>query len=203
MNLQQRTQALLELVQAHSAARCEQILAPARAEASAIRRAALAGARQRVRTAIAEARQRLHAEVVAAEARLATELRLQSQARAKAQLALAWQALERQCIARWSDPAARQRWLDTHLARAFATLPTDGPWDVTLPAGTDDGTLAAVEQRLRARGMAAARVRLDPQVRAGLRVRAGSNSLDATVAGLLADRTAIEGRLLQLLQQVR
>lgn len=201
MNLQQRTQALLDLVQAHSAARCAQILAPARKEVSAIRRAALAGARQRVRTAIAEARQRLQAEVAAAEARLATELRLQSQARAKAQLALAWRALEQACQARWSDPAARRGWLDAHLARALATLPTDPPWEVTLPPDTDAGTVAAVERQLRAKGLAAARVRLDPQVRAGLRVRAGFNSLDATVAGLLADRRAIEGRLLQLLQE--
>jgi hypothetical protein len=38
-------------------------------------------------------------------------------------------------------------------------------------------------------------------MRAGFRVVSGNNVLDATIDGLLADRTQLEGRLLHHLQQ--
>jgi hypothetical protein len=41
----------------------------------------------------------------------------------------------------------------------------------------------------------------EPSIAAGFRVRAGHNTLDATLDGLLADRKAIEGRLLHRVEQ--
>jgi hypothetical protein len=41
---------------------------------------------------------------------------------------------------------------------------------------------------------------VDTSIRAGVRIRAGHNLMDATLEGLLADREAIEGRLLHYLE---
>lgn len=201
MNLHERTQALLALVDSHCAARCEELLAPARTQASAIRRAALGEARRRVRTAIAEARKRMAAEVGAAEARLATEQRLHAQRHAKALLGRAWDAVRAELLARWSDPALRALWTEAQLARALDVLPHDTNWDVYAAADWPPAERRHAVAALKAAGVAAVDVRDAPAMRAGLRVRAGSNSLDASLDGLLADRAALEGRLLQMLAE--
>jgi hypothetical protein len=199
MNLQQRTQALLDLVHAHSAERCEALLAPARAQAREIRRAAIGEARQRVRTTIAEARDRLAVEVGAAQARLATDRRLVAQRRASALLDRAWAELRARMKARWSQPAARARWLDTHLQRALDALPRDeaSPWRIVLPPATPADERERAQRLLQRHGVAQVIVEDDPRLQAGVLVRAGANTLDATLDGLLADRTTLEGRLLQ------
>jgi hypothetical protein len=107
MNLQERTQALLAVVDEYRRRRCAELLEPADAQARAIVRDALAEARRRVRTAIAEERQRVAAEVAAAEARLATERRLAAQRRATRMLALAWDRLRDELLRRWRDPDSR------------------------------------------------------------------------------------------------
>ena len=79
MRLEQRTTALLDLVEQYRSRRCADLLDPARAEARETVRAAIADARRRVSTAIAEERKRFDAEVGAVEAALATDRRLSAQ----------------------------------------------------------------------------------------------------------------------------
>lgn len=200
MNLRERTQALLAVVDEYRRRRCAELLEPAEAQARQIVRAALAEARRRVRTAIAEERQRVAAEVAAAEARLATERRLAAQRRATRMLALAWDRLRDELARRWRDPDSRARWVGAHLARALQALP-GGAWTIRCapdwPAPERDAAL----QRLAAQGVRDVRVEPDAAIAAGLRVQAGHNVLDATLDGLLADRTAIEGQLLELMEE--
>ena len=92
LTLEQRTAALLALVEEFRSRRCAELLDPARSQARALLHHARAEGRQRVHTTIGEARQRLASEVGAAQARLATERRLVDQRRAVLVLQQAWAA---------------------------------------------------------------------------------------------------------------
>jgi len=223
LTLEQRTAALLALVEAYRARRCAELLDPARERARALLRVARAEGRQRVHATIAEARQRLASEVGAEQARLATERRLDEQRQAMRLLQQAWSALREELRARWRDGAARRRWLDAHLARALRALPAargaaaagapPSPagnqarggggavaWQVEFPASWAPDEREAFAARLAAAGVSVAAWRPRQDIDGGVRIRAGNNVVDATIDGLLADRAALEGRLLDVLQ---
>jgi hypothetical protein len=199
LTLAERTAALLELVERYRSARSAEILQPAREQARALLRSARTESRRRVRTAIAEARQRLAAEVGAAQARLATERRLTEQQRAVRLLQQAWTALDEALRKRWRDPQARHLWCEAHLARALQALPHDR-WCIECASDWPADERRAFAQRLREAGIAEVAWQPRDDVAGGLRIRAGNNLVDATIGGLLADRAALEGRLLDALQ---
>ena len=203
MNLEQRTTALLAVVAEYQAQRCAELLEPARAQARSLVAAALREARRRVRTAIAAERARQAAALAAAEAQLATARRLVTQRRAAARLAAGWAALREALQARWDDAAQRRAWIDAHLARVrtvLAGVQTAQAWTLVGPSDWHAAERERVAAALREHGAKAVHYRADPQLSAGFRVQAGHNQLDATRDGLLADRSQVEGRLLQLLE---
>jgi hypothetical protein len=196
MNLEQRTTALLALIEQHRLQRGQELMTPAREEARATVRAALADARQRVRRAIDEERKRRAAAIGRAEAALATELRQSRQRRAVHLLESAWPTLRKRLQAQWNDPASRRRWITAHVGRAIGALPSSLHWRIEhAPTWTaEDDAVAGV--LLDAAGVTDCEFVADARIDAGLRVIAGRNVVDATGEGLLADRTRIEGRLL-------
>jgi vacuolar-type H+-ATPase subunit E/Vma4 len=200
LSLEQRTAALLALVDEYRASRCAELLEPAREQARALLRSARAEGRRRVHTTIAELRQRLAAEVGAARARLATEQRLARQQQAVRMLQHAWSALREALRARWRDPLARGQWLDAHLNRALAALPREG-WQIEFSADWPAAEREAFAERIAAAGVTGAQWQARQDIDGGVRIRAGSNAVDATIDGLLADRPALEGRLLDLLRE--
>jgi len=199
MDLEGRTQALLALVEQYRERRRQELLAPAHEEARATITEALGEARRRVVTAIAEERKRCAVETGAVEAALATDRRLASQRHAVSLLETARHELRQRLIAQWMDPQARARWAATHLRRALAAVPHDAAWRIEhQPAWSAEQRAASVEA-LRAGGVTDVQFVADDGIVAGLRVIAGHNALDATIDGLLADRTQLEGRLLHYL----
>lgn len=201
MNLQQRTAALLDLVEQYKARRCAELLEPAQAEARAAIRAALSEARRRVSTAIAEERKRRALEVGAVEAALATDRRLAAQRHAVHLLSGAWRELRTRLIARWAAAPTRAQWVETHLQRALRAVPTGAGWRIEYhPLWTESERAHALE-RLKAGGVDTVRFVEAADIVAGFRIVGGHNVLDATLDGLLADRTQLEGGLLQHLQQ--
>ena len=207
MKLEQRTAALLRVVADYRAQRCAELLTPARAQAQALVAGALRDARRRVHTALVEERRRAAAAAAAAEAQLATEARLAAQRRDAARLASGWAELRQALQARWDDAASRRPWIDAHLARAQQVLvdrgapADDAPWVLRGPAAWPAAERDRVAAALRAQGAPAVRFEPDPLLAAGFRVQAGHNALDATLDGLLADRSAVQGRLLQLIEE--
>jgi len=200
MNLAERTSALVATVDEYRLERCAALLEPARADARAIVKAALGDARRRVTTAIDEERKRLRRDVAAVEASLATERRLVAQQRAVRQLGLAWTALRAALAERWNLPTARAAWVEAHLARGVECLAPDVEWNVRHHAAWAEDERMRARAALGARGI---RVRFeeDASLAAGFVVTCGHNVLDASLEGLVADRAAIEGRLLQRLEE--
>lgn len=201
MNLEQRTAALLDLVEQYKVRRCAELLEPAQAEARATIRTALSEARRRVSTAIAEERKRRTLEVGAVEAALATDRRLAEQRHAVHLLTGAWRDLRTRLIARWAAAPTRAQWVDAHLQRALRAVPPSTGWRIEYhPLWTESERLSE-RGRLTAGGIDEVRFVEAADIVAGFRIVGGHNVLDATIDGLLADRTQLEGRLLQHLQQ--
>jgi len=200
MTLERRTEALLALVEGDRSAQREAILAEARGRASALLAQAHADARARMREAFAEERRRARESVAAAQAKLATRRRLHEQHRTAALLALGWQRLPDALRERWQDSELRGIWVDAILAVARRVLPlvqwriAHGPdW----PADEQQATSARVTPDLDAAPAFVA----DAGFRAGLRISAGGNVVDGTLAGLVNDRIAVGAQLLRHLEQ--
>lgn len=200
MNTEERARALLALVDEYRDSKSGEILDAARGDAQALVAQAFRQARSRVHEALVEERKRYEAAVAGAEARLHTRRRLAHQGRETAMLAEGWRLLPDALRARWRTAAGRRRWAETHLGRGLATLPrTD--WEIAHAPGWTEDERQAAAGWLAAHGGPDLAFAEDASLAAGFRVRAGHNTLDATLQGLLADRRAIEGRLLHHLEQ--
>ena len=166
------------------------------------RRAALAEARRRVHTAIVEERKRRALEVGAVEAALATDRRLSHQRHAVQLLNGAWRDLRARLVARWDAAPTRAEWIAAYLKRALRSVPcAPGGWRIQTHPGWTAAERAHWIEQLRIDGVTPVAFEAGNDISAGFRVVSGNNVLDATIDGLLADRTQLEGRLLHHLQQ--
>ncbi len=195
MTLDTRTQALLDLVEQDRLAQCHTIIGQAQAQASARLAQARADARLRVREAFGEERQQAQARIAAARATLQTQRRLHDQRQAAAWLARAWLQLPQALRARWCDEQARRQWVAAAIADAQRLLPA-GHWKIAFGQPWPEAERQALAQQLQRDHATEVAFDLDPGVEAGLRVLSGGNRLDATLAGLIADRDEIGARLL-------
>lgn len=202
MNLQARTDALLALVADDRDARCHALLDEAQGRASA----SLAQARRQARTAVhdafAQERARQAAALAAARAELQTLRRRHAQSRLQALLALGWARLPLALRARWQAPALRQAWVDRAYTLARRLLPTRPGIAWLLVHGDDWPEAERVQLAARVARDQGTPVQWqhDARIAAGLRIAAGGNVVDATLAGLLADREEVAARLVGLLQ---
>jgi len=202
MNLDERTRALLDLVEAHRAARREELLSAARAKAQVIRNEAYREARTRLHEALAQERKRAVREIALAQAQFNTRARQHRQREANVLLREGGNRLPDELARRWRDPPARARWAEAILVHAAALL-TEGPWEVRHPPDWPVAERERAAQALAPSLRGAVRFTPDPAIHAGLRVHAGHNVVDGSDAGLLVDRAAIEARLLVHLEESR
>jgi len=191
--------ALLDLVEADRARQCAQILGDENSRVAALLAQVHADARTRMRHAFEDQRQRRREQIAAAQARLATQRRLHEQQRTAALLRLAWQQLPRELLALWQQPASRATWVSHVLASARARMP-GGPWHLVHAPGWPAEEQQALAQQLATGSGHAPVFEVDATIAAGLKVVANGNAIDGTLAGLLADRPAIEARLLRQLE---
>ncbi|HTP98433.1 MAG TPA: hypothetical protein VMN56_03845 [Casimicrobiaceae bacterium] len=195
MTLEARTRALVDLVEADRARRCNSILDEARARRAEVLAAAHAEARRLVRAAFEEERHRFAARTSAARARMQTHKRLREQRVAADLLKAGLQLLPQMLCERWQQVQSRQAWFARAAAAAERALP-QGDWQIVHAPGLTeaearDATPAAVTPTLL----------VDASLRAGLRISAGGNVVDGALTGLLADRADIGAKLLTLLEQ--
>lgn len=188
---------LLGVIADDRAARCRDLLEPAEREASALLAEALAAARRQLRQALAGERERLRAERAAACARRDAALRARAQRLALLAVADGLEQLVPALQRRWAEAAARQRWVAEAFRLARQRLPAAG-WCVRHPGDLAAAEAAAWLQQLAAAGITGARCEAAAEIAAGVEIRVGEACLDATLAGLIAERAPVAGRLLHL-----
>jgi hypothetical protein len=199
MNTEQQMRALLDLVEADRARQCARILGDERGRAAALLSQVHADARARMRQAFGEQRALRRERIAAAQARLATQRRLHEQQRTAALLRLAWDRLPGTLLALWRQAASRSAWTAHVIASARARMP-GGPWHIAHAPDWPAAERQALAQKLAADSGVAPLFEPDTTVSAGLKVTANGNVIDGTHGGLLADRSAIEARLLRRLE---
>jgi hypothetical protein len=195
MTLEVRMNALLDLVLADRARRCEAILGEARQRAAATLATANAQARRRVRDTFDEERRRLVAGVAAARASLETHRRLHDQRRAKELLAAGLESLPQALRMRWQRREMRQAWIGGVVNRARDVLPR-GTWCITHAPGLTGDERKNLSASIESVSGEPPRFVADDALGAGIKIAASGNVVDATLAGLLADRVEIGASLL-------
>ena len=96
---------------------------------------------------------------------------------------------------RWEDSNKRSAWCEMVVAEAADTLAADG-WIIEHPdawTATDREAVVALAAK---HNIPKPAFQSDPSIKAGLRIRVGSATLDGTATGLLTARHAVEGLLL-------
>jgi hypothetical protein len=187
-------QALLALVESDRVGRRERIEREAREAARERLSVARRAARERVHAALLPERRRLREGLASLEARLATEKRLAAQHRLRERLDDAWRELPGALAARWRDAASRKQWTDHVRAAALDAL-GPGEWRVDHAPGWPQDEREAFSRECVPNGPDSVSFRESPDLAAGLVVRAGGNGVDGSLAGLLADRDALDARL--------
>jgi hypothetical protein len=186
---------MLALVEERSRAECEAVLTKAQDEARQIVAESHRNARSRVHASLSEARALMEKRMSQAEAALETARRQNRQSRDQALIAAAWPLLNPALEKRWRDDRARHLWIESLIKQALAVLPRT-QWEIACPQDYElaerEALAAQVNQAIDA--MPAFVEAAD--IIAGLRITAGDALLDGTIEGLLADRAAIESRLL-------
>lgn len=192
-------QSLIAALQAQVSAEADAVRTSARDKARAI----LAQARHRARLRfhrVAEALRRERAEALrlaeARAARLQHRRFLAENARlAKAGLA----AIEEALRGLWADPDIRVQWCRNAVEMAAARLPDARRFDVLHPPGWPEDAAGAVRAALEDAGRELAAMTPDQTLEAGLRLETPDACLDASLAGLMHDRSEIAGAYLAAL----
>jgi hypothetical protein len=199
VTVERQAQALLDLVESDRAQKCEAILSAARGRADGIIRLAYGDARARMHAAFREERERHDARVRAARANLQTKRRHALQRRAAALLAAAWVRLPEELVRRWHMATTRQAWVAAVVANAQTLLPRCA-WRIVhapdWPAAERESLTTELATALGSTPVCEA----SEGIRAGLKISGNGNVVDGTLEGLLADRSEIGGRLLQILE---
>ncbi|TRZ94038.1 MAG: hypothetical protein D4R84_09505 [Rhodocyclaceae bacterium] len=189
---------LLDVVARDSEARHAEILGAAQAQAEALHEASMREARPRLRSALRAERARGKARIAAARAHVEAEQRRALQRQATLAVAAAETLLPAALQAAWNDPQRRRQWLEQALARAAQSLPR-GAWRIRHGHGLGADDKAWLQRHLGELGLASVSFEANAGIDAGIEIDAGATRLEATPAGLLADRTWVYGRLLHLL----
>ncbi len=186
---------LLDIVQAYQQQQCDALLKEAEKESRSILRQAYRLARKNIHDDIQLTRQHIKDTMAAARARQHTLLMQQRHTAALSFLEQCWVALERSLQDRWQQPECRREWAAKILSTAAGVMPA-GDWQVEHPEGwsaQEQGELAGQAQTIPGVNL---QFNTGPGLVAGIRISADSTSVDGSLSGLLADRTAIEALIL-------
>lgn len=193
LDLQVRS--VLDALQSQRDRRCREIRTAAAHKSEELLADSRRRMRERVHKAVIEQRQRRETALRDARHRIETARRKEVQAHYRDFLQGAAPLLHTELERRWRDAAARRDWCRTAIGEAGDRLPRVR-WTVEHPAGWTPDDAQWLAQAFERRGLPQPELCEDASITAGLRIRLGGACLDATLDGLLADRPAVEARLL-------
>jgi vacuolar-type H+-ATPase subunit E/Vma4 len=176
-------------------ASCAAIRAEAEREAEALRQRSREKARRQLQRALDEMRATARRRSAQAQAEQETARSRRAAARAALWLSQAWPALGEAIERRWSDRGARAQWIAAQIAQAGARL-GGRHWTVRHPAAWSAAEVDALRSALAGSAAAGSTLHGDAALAIGLVIDADGARLDSRPAALLADRAAVQARLL-------
>lgn len=198
MKIEEREQGLLKLVEDYREGECRALLKAAESEAAELIRAAYGRERARLHERVIAERAQARARVHAARAERDTRERAGADRANARLLELAWPLLCEALLQRWQDPDARRAWVRHAADQALKSLP-HGRWRVRHPPGFESADRTELVETLVAGLGSEPSLVTDGSLAAGLIIEGGEARLDASLEGLLSDRTRLEARLLALM----
>jgi len=187
--------ALLQRVTDDRDRRCAALRAAAEAHAKQIVRSARAEARSNVHKAVIQERARMDLGMRQATARADIEVRRQERQKSRELLQQMWAAIAEVLEARWREPGLRRAWIDAAMSQAGELL-SGRAWLIEAGLDWTEQERGELNERAGGRGAGTVEYSHHAELPAGLKIRAGSVCVDATVPGLLAQRDAIEAAFL-------
>ncbi len=187
-------QHMLEVIDEYRQHESKIILAEAKTQVSDVVNKAYADTRQRLRQSILQERIRIREAITSAQAQLDTRTRQQQQKKDQSSLTKAWTLLQQQLTQSWQHAETQEQWLTMALNQATKVLP-HAAWVIHhSPSWSpkENNFAQQVEQQTRYTPV----FRTDENINAGLRISYESACVDATLDGLLHDRSRIESMLL-------
>jgi hypothetical protein len=130
-----------------------------------------------------------------ATARADLEVSRQERQKGRELLEQMWAAIADVLEHRWREPALRRAWIDAVMGQAGRLLPGRA-WLIEMGSDWTEQERGEVADRAHGRGAATVEWALHAAMSPGLKIRAGSVCVDATVPGLLVQRDAIEAAFL-------
>jgi vacuolar-type H+-ATPase subunit E/Vma4 len=189
--LDAQAQALVQQVTDDRERRCAAIRAAAESQAQQIVRAARAAARHNVHNAVIQERARMDLGMRQARARADIEVRRRERQKSRELLEQMWAVIAAGLERRWREPALRRAWIDAAITQAAALL-AGRAWLIEVGADCTEQERSELTARARGSGAESVEYALHAAMPAGVKIRAGSVCVDATVPGLLVQRDAIE-----------
>jgi F0F1-type ATP synthase delta subunit len=191
---------LLGVVVENREKRCLEVRENARQQAKVIIKNAYSKGRVRMHHHIDALREKYRVRVTSAIARNQTLLRRQHQKEDRATLDAAWPLLRQAMLALWDDPVSRHKWLDAAIAKATAGL-REHDWRIEHPPGLSDEDIKKINLTLSHGNGKGAELLACDDIEAGVRIIARGTVIDATLKGLLQQKTAIEARMIARIRQ--
>jgi vacuolar-type H+-ATPase subunit E/Vma4 len=193
--LDTQSEALLQRVTEDRERRCAVLRAAAESQAGKIVSAAHAEARSKVHNAVLQERARMDLGMRQAKARADIEARRRERQKSRELLEQMWTAIADVLERRWREPVSRRAWIDAAMDQA-ATLLAGRAWLIEGGSDLTQQERSELADRAHGRGAGTVEWSLQPALSPGLKIRADSVCVDATVPGLLARRDAIEAAFL-------
>ena len=191
-------QHLLGVVVENREKRCQEVKDNARQEADEIIRQAHSRVRGRLHRHVNALRETDRLRVASATARNQTLLRQQHQKEERALLDMAWPLLHDAVLALWRQAESRHRWVDAAVGLATERL-RDRNWRIEHPPDFSEDDKDSIRQNFPADNQPA----LAPcdDIEAGIRIVVDGTVVDASLAGLLKQRTSVEARMIARIKQ--
>lgn len=191
---------LLGVVVENREKRCREIRENAYQQAREITGLAYTKGRARMHRHIDALREKYRLRVTSAIARNQTLLRQQHQKEDRAILDVAWPLLREAMLALWKQPDSRRNWLHAAVASASSRL-RDKDGCIEHPPDLGDEDKKTLEQAFADGNGKGVKLAARDDIAAGIRIIMDGTVIDATLDGLLKQKTMIEATMIARIKQ--
>lgn len=188
-------QRLLEIVEEFKRHQCEELLEQARKQSREVVHHTYHNARTRLRTHILEERQQLEQSLASVRAKQHTFVMQQKHKASRKFLDDSWELLTAKLTERWNDPKQRKSWVLAIADIAISSLPA-AEWRIGCGGEMNKSEHSQLQEYIVKKAKKTVKIKVDPDIRAGIYIEAGGAVVDGSLQGLLSDRVRIESEIL-------